>query len=226
MIEAIEAQLGHPLAHGSIDDLNQVPDDVVASARTLGRVRATAYLRALVVPGEHRWLTAFIEACVDGTTPVATWGRGRVLYLAPEREGLLTAPLTESLAALAAFGPIRAIRPAPARRQLTGAPAVDLPDVDYRWTIPAGFGAYQWGHADTDPVTDPVLAARRWLVTLFHQRTIPPADPATVLERLAPGLPPSDDAKIALRAFLRLRPEHPDAPALGIFGPDEWYREA
>lgn len=206
MIEAIEAQLGRAVEPaGAITDLNETPPAVIAAARQLSTIRQRAYLRHVVAQPEHPWLAPFIAACIDGDVPAIGWGRGRVVALDGDAPTLLTAPVVDALAPLEALGPVQILAADPALRHLQGAPAVVLPDVDYRWRPPPGTVAFDWGRVALQPAPDLQQAGRRWLARLLRFRfgdEALPAHPEALIAAVLPTGAPSADALAAARLAL------------------------
>lgn len=231
----LETALGRALPQadrGSVPDLNEMPDAIVAEARALGSNSLARELIEYYAGLKNRpYLPAFIADVVGGTTPAARWRRGDALVPAPslaEQLGLAREAL------LAPIGGYHGLRVVPdlahwrAGDSSVGAPAKRRPDAHYRSGVPKGSINFVKPALEAAPGVE--ITMRRWIAARIA-RCLAPGQAATIegLRASVPGLPEvqawTEDARIAFAAVVRERSELPSAHdgVPGFRGPDAWY---
>ncbi len=214
-----------------IGSLNDVPGWLLRRARSLGDAgQVRELLQQHTAPESWEYLKPFIDDVVFGGEPAPTWLRGQVVVPDWSLADLLR---LDRAALLAPLGGDFRDRVAPALDDWrggvswVGAPALPVPDADYRYAVPEH--AIGLGRAGTERVADSVVAFRRWIASRLAFYLLRTSSPAAE-DRYA-GLPPIDewsrDAVLARQAWLREQRELPQSTAAvpGMRAPDHWYRE-
>jgi len=219
-----------------IAHLNHLPTWLLEEARSLaGPDAVQSLLMAHTSPECWEYLTPFIEDVVFGKEPAASWLLGQVI--APDFSLRDQLTLARS-ALLAPIGGKFTHRITPVlddwrgNASWIGAPALVLPNADYRFRAPAHVIAM--GNAATEEVADSTAPTRRWIAARLAQvvknmATIRSIEQLIATHRDLPGMADwSDDAKRAASALIREYQElgeHGDTVP-GMRGPDDWYYQA
>jgi hypothetical protein len=216
-----------------IANLNHVPASLLEEARTqvdAGEVQS--FLMARTSPECWDYLVPFIEDVVLGHQAAGSWMVGQVLVPDFSLRDQLT--LTRS-ALLAPIGGAFTHRIIPtvddwrSNASWLGAPALVLPDADYRFPVPAQ--AIGMGNAATEHVTSATVALRRWIAVRLAQ-VVKDRTPAQSLEQLVATLTDvpaigewTEDATRATRALVREYQELGESSNAipGMRGSDDWY---
>lgn len=217
-----------------IDHLNGVPDWLVERARTLpGADAARRLLLAHTTPACWPFLEPFVDDVVVGGQSAKAWLRGQVVVPDFSLVRLLT---LDSSALWAPLGgpPTRRIVPDLDDWRdcvsWVGAPALVVPDADYRFTPPADSTAL--GDVATEEVADAATALCRWIAARLAVVVRDDQALHAIVQPAAPpsyGLPPvgewSEPARRAVagltRDYRELGPPTDSIP--GLRGPDDWY---
>jgi len=225
-----------PDAQGSVRDLNGMPPALLEQARRLpSSVLQLAFLRFHVSADNWQYLPVFLDAVVRGDAPAGTWARGGLLVPSRSLAELLREPVERLLSPLDHRPDELWLRVRPdvatsgVADDLTGAPAVDRPELDYRWTPPGNLNRIL-GPVSTDHVVDPSVATRRWIASRFAlvwpaPRVPEPLD-SLVSRLVADATELSDDARAALTGLQIEEQAGLREGVPGFRGPDEWYRGA
>jgi hypothetical protein len=233
----LEAVLGHalaPEAHESVASLNELPDDVIQTARRLpSPMLKRQWLEYHCGAACRPWLSSFIVAVIEGGERADAWNREVGLVPAPSLADQLR---LDRAALLAPIGGFHGQRVVPDRgswesgTSWIGAPVFARRDADYRDPTPEG--ATDLIKPVVESVQDEDVTVRRWIASRLARCVA--ASALTDVETLfaaTPALPAfhawSADARIALSALLRETRECPqdDATIPGFRGPDAWYRD-
>jgi hypothetical protein len=216
-----------------ISHLNKIPEWLLREARSLAdSSRIRAFLMRHTSPEFWEYLKPFIEDVVLGGESAARWRRGQVVV--PDFS-LADQLRLEPVELLAPLGGDFARRVAPSVEDWrscanwVGAPALVLPDADYRYAVPVQ--AIGLGTTETEGVQDRAVALRRWIAARLA-RSAEVSSAFDSLESLIaenPGIPAlqewSWDAAIAGNGLLREYKEIGDEAVgiPGMRGPDDWY---
>jgi hypothetical protein len=232
----LEAALGRvlsPADRGSIPNLNEMPEELIAVAR---RLESRSLVRQLIeYYGGLRcrpYLADFIEKVIIGKESPKLWRRGDILVPAPSLATQLGLKRDVLLAPIGGYHDVR-IRPDfdswKAGTSWIGAPAKARPDADYRSTAPEG--TVNVVSAELEQAPDVAITVRRWIASRIARCLVPGERPTIEgLFASVPSLPAveqwSEDARIAVAALLREFGELPplEGEIPGFRGPDSWYR--
>ena len=214
-----------------ISHLNDVPESLLREARALADSgRAKELLMRRTSPESWDYLDPFIEDVVLGGESAASWARGQVVV--PDFS-LVDQLRLDGAELLAPLGGGLAHRVTPSLddwrsgASWVGAPALLLPDADYRYLPPDGTSAL--GTMETEEVRDVAVALRRWIAARLA-RVAGSFDSLEAVAAGTAGVPAlrewSRDAVIAASGLLRERREigGERGGIPGMRGPDEWYR--
>lgn len=240
-IRQLEDAIGRPLLEsdrGSVPNLNDMPQYVVAEARLLGRgggrnLLVHKLLMYYAGADNFSHVKVFMDDVICGGFPASLWCKGES-FLVPStslNDQLCSTP-EQLLAPIGGFQGLRLVPDLPHWR--VGSPNVGAPGArgagrNYRTR---GLkGTTDMANYDIEAVADAEIAVRRWIATRIA-RCAPEGQPPTVesLRTHLPSVPEShtwtEDARIAMRALGREAAElEPDAEAVpGFKGPDAWYR--
>lgn len=234
MARSIEEKLGRPLdsaREGAIADLNQVPHELVAEARTLPRIERRELLTWATAPSTHAWLVYFINQVVVGGADPSTWLRGAVWCSAPPLDRLLSGsrkellgPVLTPIGSGAPPSELTRIRPDAADWRAgnpVGAIALWRSDARYDTLTPPHVLSAVANTFTLEPITDLDVAIRRWIACSVAREL-----PSSPTRLTGPRL--SVDAQLALAGLEREARELPplvDGEIPGFRGPDDWYRE-
>jgi hypothetical protein len=217
-----------------IDDLNRTPDHVIETARGLDFPARLSYLVSEVTRDNRAFLHDFVREVIVGGEPAATWRRGRVLVPSGSLRDLLTKRAEDIVGPLAALEGVRWHQLNFGRRraigQHVGAPAAVLRQVNYRWRVPKGTLTVRVAESYLVPVTDLVVAVRRWLAYRSALTADFAWDRLTSVDSIvdAVGIPAAElsaDAIIAMQALAaEAAMESPPDSVAGFRGPDSLYR--
>lgn len=243
-LQSLEDALGRSLRaqdRGSVETLNDLPDELVREARALNltsRVASTEYLRYYVKKAEV--VDGFIQDVLEhDKDSAAEWGKRDVMCF-PHGSAASCAVLDET-ALLAPLNDIdgerwRRVVPTPEGWDwsgVAGAPGVLIRAAPYWFEPPE---TIEYGDVDSEILEDvPVdklhIAVRRWLASrvAWELRRHDPAARTTIEDICAGlGLEPaclSVGAKAAIQGLLRSGwPRSIGSPIPGFDGPDDWYR--
>lgn len=217
-----------------ISHLNDIPGPLLHEARSLAEPwEIKALLMRHTSPESWEYLEPFIEDVVLGDESAAGWRRGQVLVPDFSLADQLRLTPAKLLAPLGG-GFVHRVSPSidewRSGASWVGAPALVLPDADYRFEVPGQ--AVGLGTAQTEEVWDGVVALRRWIATRLARS----ANAGSAFASLASlvnahrGIPAlhewSRDAAIAGNGLLREYRELGDGAGgiPGMRGPDDWYR--
>jgi hypothetical protein len=231
----LEYRIGRSLSPddvGSIGNLNEVPEALVAEARKLGhRSRAYDLLYYYTTFDCWPYVSGFIQDVVFGTKSPRLWRRGGVLVPATSLCDQLCQSRSALLAPIGGHAEVRIV-PRPFGDSSVGAPARPRPEADYRSTSPPG--ASDFANPVLEPMPDLAVGVRRWIAGRLAW-CLKGGAPTSIEELFAISpyeLPPTDrwsqDAGIAVAALLReFREIVPEPGAIpGFRAPDEWYRDS
>jgi hypothetical protein len=216
-----------------IANLNHVPTSLLKEARAQADSDGVqAFLMARTSPECWDYLVPFIEDVVLGDQAAASWMVGQVVVPDFSLQDQLT--LTRS-ALLAPIGGAFTHRIIPtlddwrSNASWIGAPALVLPNADYRFRVPTQ--AIGMGNAATEDVTNATVVLRRWIAVRLAQ-VVKDRTPAQSLEQLVATLTDvpaiaewSEDATRATSALVREYQElGENSNAIpGMRGSDDWY---
>lgn len=216
-----------------ITHLNHVPAWLLDEARSLeSRSAARSLLMSHTNPECWEYLKPFIEDVVFGSEPAASWLRGQVLVPDWSLQDQLTLSRSELLAPIGGAFTQRIVPDLDDWKDNVswiGAPALALPDADYRYRVPAD--SVGLGNAAMEEVTNSTVAVRRWIAARIAQ-VVKDSVPTDLIEmiRLLKNPPTmdewSDDARHAASALIReyqQMGQYSDTVP-GMRGPDDWYR--
>ena len=233
----LEHQIGRPLSpadRASIDDLNDVPDALIAEARKLHPFVARDLLSYYTTPRNRRHLRPFIEDVVFGTKPVKLWRRGAILVPDVTLADLLCKSRPALLEPIGGHSDVRIVRNLPDWQvgvQSVGAPARPWPEKNYQNDDPPG--TLSLIDRELEPIPDLAIGIRRWIASRLA-RNLRGSRPRSIEELFAVSpapLPPgerwSQDARAAASALLREFREfsEEDGRVPGFRGPDEWFTD-
>jgi hypothetical protein len=236
-LSPLEAALGRSLPaadRDSIPDLNDMPEAIVAEARTLADPSFVRQLLEYYAGLKNRpYLPAFIDDVILGSTSAQRWRRGDVVVPAPSLVDQLRLPREVLLAPIGGYAGVRVV-PELARWRSgdgsVGAPARHRPDATYRTGTPQG--SIGLVSPELEPAPGIEVAMRRWIAARIA-RCLRAGQSPTVdgLRASVPAVPEvqawSVDARAALAALAReareLGPQNTAIP--GFRGPDAWFAE-
>jgi hypothetical protein len=217
-----------------ISHLNDIPESLLHQARSLAEPwEIKALLMRHASPDSWEYLNPFIEDVVLGDESAAGWRRGQVVVPDFSLADQLRLAPADLLAPLDG-GFEHRVKPSPDEWRSgvswVGAPALILPDADYRFEVPGQ--AVGLGTAETEEVRDRAVALRRWIAARLARSAKADSAFASLASLVNPsaGIPPlhewSRDAAIAGNGLLREHRELGDAVGgiPGMRGPDDWYR--
>jgi len=173
-----------------IDDLNQVPADVIEQARRLSGFDRRAFLWSRVTHANRAFLDWFTSDVIDGDADVASWGRGRILVPELTLTDLLTRSGADVVGPLDGPGETSWSRiefdevyAFPHRH--AGAPATVHSDLPYSWSPPPAVTAITLGSAQLRPVDRTDVAVRRWMACRMAGRAATDLGRLTDIDRAA-----------------------------------------
>lgn len=216
-----------------IDHLNHVPHSLLEEARSLtGPGAVEAFLIEHTSPECWHYLAPFVDEVVLGREPVESWMRGQVVvpdFSLAEQLYLDRAALLAPLGGGFSHRIVPSADDWPSGVTWIGAPALVLPDSDYRYSVPDQ--AIALGRADTEAVGNQTVALRRWIAARLAL-VVKPRYNVESIDQLVEGLEEipsledwSDDARLAASALICEFNEVGQAenriPGMG--GSDEWY---
>lgn len=242
--QSLEEALGRALSpadRGSVDTLNDLPDELVREARGLtrtSRLAATAYLQYYVKKADT--VDGFIADVLEhGSVAASEWGKRDVIcFPNPKPAHWIRLEAVDLVAPLADIEGERWLRVAPAAEPwdwsgVAGAPGVFVRLAPYWFDPPHGI---EYGDIDSEalervPAADFEIAARRWMASrvAWELRGREPADCRT-LEAVCAGLGVdpgrlSVTAQAAIRGLLRSGwPQVGGSTVPGFDGQDDLYR--
>lgn len=243
-LQSLQDALGRPLRaedRGSVETLNDLPDELVREARVLNRtsrVASTEYLRYYVRKADV--VDGFIQDVLEhDKVSAAEWGKRDVMCF-PHGSAAQCAVLDETrlLAPLSDIEGERWVRVVPTPwgwdwSGIAGAPGVLVRAAPY-WFEPPETVAY--GDVESEvieeiPVDGLDIAVRRWLASrvAWELRRRDPVTGTNMMEVCAGlGIEPerlSMWARAAIGGLLRSGwPVSTGSPPPGFDGPDDWYR--
>jgi hypothetical protein len=237
-LSPLEASLGRALPEadrGSVPDLNDMPEQVVAEAKKLASRSLVRELLEYYSGLKNRpYLPAFIDDVIDRVTPVRLWRRGDVLVPAPSLADQLCLHRDTLLAPIGGYDGVRIVPDLGRWRagdSSVGAPAKCRPDANYRSGTP--MGSINLVNPELEPATSVEITVRRWIASRIARCST--SGERTTIEGLLAHIQPlpaleqwSQDARIAVAALMRefrvLPSSEQEVP--GFRGPDNWYDEA
>ena len=160
----LEHRIGRPLSPddlGSIANLNEVPEALVAEARKLGhRSRAYDPLHYYTTFDCWPYVRSFVQDVVVGIKSPQRWRRGGVLVPDTSLRDQLCLSRSALLAPIGGHAEVRIV-PRPFGDNSVGAPARPWPEADYRSTSPPG--ASHFSNPAIEPMPDLAVGVRRWI---------------------------------------------------------------
>ena len=238
----VERVLGHrvdPAWAASIHDLNEIPADVLADARSLrSYVLRTMLMRYVTPPPLHRMLPDFVDEVLAREVDPRAWRRGGFLFPSLSLDTLVTLGIPEVLAVLGRKPHEHWLQYPPDRRNweieedTIGAPGVERPELRYDSEVPAGVRRHFHGRVEgLWQVDDVAVATRRWMGSRIAARARTQGglerfdEPQALLRALFPQVGGfSSDATIATRAVQReAQAFGTDGGVPGFLGPAEWF---
>lgn len=241
--EGIERVLGHkidPARKATIQDLYDIPPDLVADAKQLRSLTdGYRFLQYYTSSRLWQWLPEFMEDVLERGVKVKTWKRGGILFPLFAVKTLVTLNVEEILLPLAPRPDESWLQIAPNRRAweigeaATGAPALERPQLRYdSETSDRVRRVMLNGLEDLLDVADVLVATRRWIASRIAYHALKSGgierftESAALLDTEFPIQIKSNDACIAtcgaLREVWTMGSSDMDVP--GFRGPSDWYR--
>ncbi len=236
----VVAQLGEdfvPPEATLIENLDEFPEELIETARTLGHVWDKRCFVACWLPDDHqKYVLSFVTDVLNGQCAASQWRRGAVLLALADDE--LPGYQVDDVLAIIDARPGETLY----RRNLSedgwnnpGAPATVHPDMTYRDHCPRGAARFPLSLSETslEPIGYRVdIAIRRWVANAYAWLSVG-EDPVLltapvekVLELVFEGTQLSPDGAIAIAALhCELKAFGPlkDGDKHGYRGPDQWY---
>jgi len=151
-----------------IDDLNQMPIEMIDEARRLHGAQRYVFLSRRVTRENGPFLDAFIKDVVEGNADATSWGRSCIVVPKLSLSELLVCSVAEILEPLEGPGEDGWFTawfdtPGQSFSHFNGAPAVPRPDAKYRWCPTGRATTLVMGHVQLLPVARIQPAVRRWM---------------------------------------------------------------
>jgi hypothetical protein len=237
MLDKVEEILGHKIdikLQGSVNNLNEFSEYMINQLKLMPHpVLAEQLAGFYVAKPSHKFVKLFVEQVVYGNEPVATWLKGRTLIPDFSLLDLLTKQSNEILMPIGGefkqlIKPLR--KSWEGGSASPGAPARREPDATYLSDKPVQ--AVSLSLTDVVPVTNPVIAYRRWLAQrtaryLYgknHSFTLDTVAGDKYLPDISLWTKDAIASFDGLRnEFLSIKYKADDVP--GFCGPDEWYTQ-
>jgi hypothetical protein len=238
--DVIEAKLNvriSDLIQRKVEDLNELKDVDIERARMLGQeYEAEYYLGLLATDDNARYLKGFVRSVITNKEDHRTWGKGSVLLLL---DSSLHDVLTKERNVLfnRSDDELKHIIEPEVdawnrNSDTSGAFAFLIPEINYRFTSPAGYLMRSPDGVQLSAVSPGrvILQFRRWIASkiagyLNYFNQLNTAPDLSVLEEIAPRESWTEDALMALSGLLKEIGMNPleNGKVPGFYGPDDFY---
>jgi hypothetical protein len=241
LLEQIQQVLGwKPQAalEGSITDLNAFPQPLIEAARLLPPVLRHSFVSFYSSAENIKFVPGFVEDVIENEQDVSGWRRGRILVPDFTPRSLVQLEGEEILALLLPLAAEEWHQLKPQRdlweagEFLTGAPAVVLPELDYRYFPPEHVRDLLVSDTELNPVADVTVATRRWTASNLagvatKRNLLGVGGPRELIRACFPDLDRiGTNGLIAAQALIKELTTlgESDSEVPGFRGPDDWYK--